>query len=203
MTAQPKPNDPSMEDILASIRRIIADDQANAGKKPEPAPVAAPAALEEEEEDVFNLTPALRVNPPEPAVEEPAADANQDDVDVLFREIEEPAPAAEAEADTSALMAEFEQEFAAASDPEPAPVPAAPPPAMTMEELISPQAGASVSSAFSQLAHTVLAQNARTLDDLVQDMLRPMLKTWLDNNLPTIVERLVRAEIERVARGGR
>jgi cell pole-organizing protein PopZ len=48
-----------------------------------------------------------------------------------------------------------------------------------------------------------LVQNARTLDDLVQDMLRPMLKAWLDDNLPTIVERLVRTEIERVSRGPR
>ncbi|XBY46276.1 DUF2497 domain-containing protein [Methyloraptor flagellatus] len=48
---------------------------------------------------------------------------------------------------------------------------------------------------------TVLSSNARTLEDLVQDMLRPMLKGWLDQNLPTMVERLVRAEIERVSRG--
>ena len=52
-------------------------------------------------------------------------------------------------------------------------------------------------------AHTVLTQNARTLEDLVKDMLRPMLKGWLDENLPPMVERLVRAEIERVSRGGR
>ena len=44
-------------------------------------------------------------------------------------------------------------------------------------------------------------QNSRTLDDLVQEMLRPMLKNWLDDNLPSMVERLVRAEIERVSRG--
>ena len=50
---------------------------------------------------------------------------------------------------------------------------------------------------------TVLSGQARTLEDLVQDMLRPMLKSWLDENLPGMVERLVRAEIERVTRGGR
>ena len=60
---------------------------------------------------------------------------------------------------------------------------------------------AAVDSAFNALAHTVLVQNARTLEDLVREMLRPMLKTWLDDNLPGLVERLVRAEIERVARG--
>ncbi|MGC1777066.1 MAG: DUF2497 domain-containing protein, partial [Xanthobacteraceae bacterium] len=67
--------------------------------------------------------------------------------------------------------------------------------------LISQEASSAVDSAFNALAQTVLAQNARTLEDLVREMLRPMLKTWLDDNLPGMVERLVRAEIERVSRG--
>ncbi len=56
-------------------------------------------------------------------------------------------------------------------------------------------------SAFNSLASTVLGANARTLEDLVKEMLRPMLKTWLDDNLPSLVERIVRDEIERVSRG--
>ena len=67
--------------------------------------------------------------------------------------------------------------------------------------LISAATTAAVDSAFNTLAQTVLVQNARTLEDLVREMLRPMLKTWLDDNLPGMVERLVRAEIERVSRG--
>ena len=67
--------------------------------------------------------------------------------------------------------------------------------------LLSSDAGAAVSGAFSALAHTILAQNARTLEDLVTDLLKPMLKDWLDENLPPLVERLVRQEIERVSRG--
>ena len=55
-----------------------------------------------------------------------------------------------------------------------------------------------VDLAFNTLAHTVLVQNSRTLEDLVREMLKPMLKAWLDDNLPNMVERLVRAEIERV-----
>ena len=47
----------------------------------------------------------------------------------------------------------------------------------------------------------MLVQNARTLEDLVREMLRPMLKSWLDDNLPSLVERIVKAEIERVSRG--
>ena len=54
-------------------------------------------------------------------------------------------------------------------------------------------------SAWDALAQSVLAENVRTLQDLVQEMLRPMLRSWLDDNLPTLVERLVRAEIERLA----
>ena len=56
-------------------------------------------------------------------------------------------------------------------------------------------------SAFNSLANTVLSNNARTLEDLVKEMLRPMLKSWLDDNLPGLVERIVKAEIERVSRG--
>jgi cell pole-organizing protein PopZ len=69
------------------------------------------------------------------------------------------------------------------------------------DALISAATTSAVDSAFNTLAHTVLVQNARTLEDLVREMLRPMLKTWLDDNLPGLVERLVRAEIERVSRG--
>ena len=67
--------------------------------------------------------------------------------------------------------------------------------------LLSPRATAAVDLAFNTLAHTVLVQNSRTLEDLVREMLKPMLKAWLDDNLPNLVERLVRAEIERVSRG--
>ena len=66
---------------------------------------------------------------------------------------------------------------------------------------VAPTTSAAVDSAFNTLAQTVLVQNARTLEDLVREMLRPMLKSWLDDNLPGMVERIVRAEIERVSRG--
>jgi cell pole-organizing protein PopZ len=67
--------------------------------------------------------------------------------------------------------------------------------------LVSEATISAVDSAFNTLAQTVLVQNGRTLEDLVREMLRPMLKVWLDDNLPSMVERLVRAEIERVSRG--
>lgn len=93
--------------------------------------------------------------------------------------------------------------------PEPAPEPppriernyAPPPPPMPDQALISNSTMSAVDNAFNSLAHTVLGNNARTLEDLVKEMLRPMLKGWLDDNLPSMVERIVRAEIERVSRG--
>jgi cell pole-organizing protein PopZ len=66
---------------------------------------------------------------------------------------------------------------------------------------LSNATNAAVNAAFNELARTVLVQNSRTLEDLVREMLRPILKSWLDDNLPNLVERLVRAEIERVSRG--
>ena len=56
-----------------------------------------------------------------------------------------------------------------------------------------------VYSAWNALAQTVLVEHERTLEDLVREMLRPMLRAWLDDNLPTLVERLVLVEIERIA----
>jgi uncharacterized protein len=182
--AADKAHEPSMEEILASIRRIIADDQA---AKPAEAP-AAP-----EPEDVLDLAevaePVMR-----PRIVEP-----------------EPEPAPDL-LDFDAI--DFDDPLEATPEPEPIPEPPPPPPPPPQpalqaarapesepEALVSPATDASVSGAFNLLAHTVLTQNARTLEDLVKEMLRPMLKSWLDDNLPAVVERLVRAEIERVSRG--
>ena len=66
-------------------------------------------------------------------------------------------------------------------------------------QLLSGEVNNAVHAAFNALAQTVLVDNFRTLDDVVREMLRPMLKGWLDDNLPGVVERLVRAEIERLS----
>ena len=76
----------------------------------------------------------------------------------------------------------------------------APEPAQT---LVSPDAAAAISSHFQALAASMIINDSDLLHRYAQEMLRPMLKQWLDDNLPVLVERLVRAEIERVARGRR
>lgn len=190
--AAEKAHEPSMEEILASIRRIIADDQAV--KPAEAAPVRAP---QPEDDDVLDLADMDEPMRPEPAPQAP-----------------EPAPRAAPKPtplDLDALDFDAIDFDAIEPEPEPAPPPRAaapeptvarrPEPAPEAAPLISSAAGASVNHAFNLLATTVSSQNARSLEDLVQDMLKPMLKAWLDDNLPVMVERLVRAEIERVSRG--
>jgi len=202
MSAQPKPSEPSMEEILASIRRIISDDEAKPAEAPPPAVtdgddelkalLAGASAVSAADDDVLDLgAEANLIAAPEP--EPPAeAQAQAESSDIDFLEAAEPTAPAEPEP-------VLPQAFV----PPPAPPPAASAPSFDMAQLLSDQTSSAVTSAFGQLAHTVLSNNARTLEDLVKDMLKPMLKSWLDDNLPTMVERLVRAEIERVARGGR
>jgi cell pole-organizing protein PopZ len=183
-----------MEEILASIRRIIADDDAS--KSPSKAENPMPP-------------PPTPMAPPRPAPSRPVAAAppppvepvmQQDDLDAMLGEVDKPAENSDADVLdlTEAMAAETPM-------PEPVPVPSMPElqseSAPTPRPLISSSTSAAVDSAFNTLAHTVLVQNARTLEDLVREMLRPLLKSWLDDNLPGMVERLVRAEIERVSRG--
>jgi cell pole-organizing protein PopZ len=67
--------------------------------------------------------------------------------------------------------------------------------------IISEEAGRQVTASFSELAEAIAARGRKSLDEVAEDLMRPILQDWLDNNLPTMVERLVREEIERIARG--
>ena len=69
--------------------------------------------------------------------------------------------------------------------------------------LLSPRAETQVSGSFDDLAKAMIEGNSRKLDEVVEELLRPMLKGWLEGNLPQMVERMVREEIERVSRGRR
>lgn len=93
------------------------------------------------------------------------------------------------------------------AQPEPTAVESAlPDPTLTedmTEQLLEPTTQAAASSAFSQLDALALSSDGRTVEDLIRELLRPMLKGWLDENLPGVVEKLVQREIERVSRGKR
>lgn len=72
-----------------------------------------------------------------------------------------------------------------------------------LRPILSDMAGRQVTAAFSDLTSAIEKERQQSLAEIAEDMIRPMLQEWLDNNLPTMVERLVREEIERVSRGGR
>ncbi|WP_426433775.1 PopZ family protein [Bradyrhizobium genosp. P] len=236
MTQPAKVQEPSMEEILASIRRIIADDEAKPAAAEKPAAVTAPPPKVEPPQPAKAAmksppaaAPAAKAAAaPAPKPPAPTASNNQDDIDSLLASLEEATPAAEIRppqpdgdvfelTDDMALPdpapapsfrkvepqddVEFTESAAARSlnrqpSYEPPPIETAPAP-----PIISGTTMRAVESAFNSLANTVLSNNARTLEDLVKEMLRPMLKSWLDDNLPGLVERIVKAEIERVSRG--
>ncbi len=195
--------EPTMEEILASIRRIINEDDApQAQAAPEPAAPAEPEevqfeapepesdAVEEAEEDVLELTDRV-----EEEGEGTSPMAIADDLMILDRE-EEVAPEPEPEP-------EPEPVFEAAPEPAPAPRPApAPAPVEDEDTLLAEPAASAAAGAFAALTENlrVSSDNGQTLEGIVRELMRPMLKQWLDENLPSIVEAKVQEEIERVAR---
>jgi cell pole-organizing protein PopZ len=213
-----KVQEPSMEEILASIRRIIADDD-SAKPATKPAPDSAPAAAAPAVAPAAPVSRPTAVPPLKPERQQ-GVDAMLARLDALPRGGERGDPqdvldlteqmATPAEAELPAFRTIDGQSDVVFTDtpapPEPRVSaeprrPAAPPPPAVDRSLMSSSTSAAVDSAFNTLAQTVLVQNARTLEDLVREMLRPMLKSWLDDNLPSLVERIVKAEIERVSRG--
>ncbi|MDP1911721.1 DUF2497 domain-containing protein [Brevundimonas sp.] len=197
--------EPTMEEILASIRRIISEDDAPAETAPAAAAAPAPEASPEPEPLVSSA-----LMDETPSMEEPHA--SEEDVLELTDAYE--APAAESLGDLdispsepfpSAPVAEsvFVDEPVEAYAPEPASAPAP-----ARDSLVGDSAAASAASAFAGLASTVRkpepmessSGSGPTVDELARSLLRPMLREWLDANLPAIVEAQVRKEVERIAR---
>jgi cell pole-organizing protein PopZ len=203
--------EPTMEEILASIRRIISEDSSEPAK---------PAA-----------TPVSAKAPPPPPVQEDVLELNEIVAEEEFEELPpEPAPIPTRQPEPPPVQAaqpqpqHHQRPFEVVQERErepvvpPTPTPPRPQPAYTKpvqqesdvmlvekeEEpgLVSSNASSKAIAAFSQLARSmpVVKNEGRTLEDVVQDMLKPMLKEWLDEHLPGTVERLVQEEIDRLAR---
>jgi uncharacterized protein len=222
LESEQRAHEPSMEEILASIRRIIADDDALPLMR-RPSLVSREAAPPETDRVSDVRAAAPRQAPAHPAapihlvpaqvspLQEPAEGeiSSRAAGNVGYTEpSDDAAPADERTSGDYELRASFaeaspqaEREPAAAA---PEHGPGAPAPGEAEHtRLISPTADASVAASFQSLAASMFLRESDMLARTTREMLRPMLKQWLDDNLPIIVERLVRAEIERVARGGR
>jgi uncharacterized protein len=244
LDAERRAHEPSMEEILASIRRIIADDDslpvlredehendspeplavqardeapeppvnAASEQKPEPesvrpredrwpraisTPQQAPAPARREEPHLENerrwgAAPSVRPIRSEYSAHEPFR--NEPSFAPKRSSPLPPAPEAPRERPQSERAPAAPRNFPAPS-PSSSPAPA--------QTLVSIDAAATVSAHFQALAESAVMQDSDFLNRCAQEVLRPMLKQWLDDNLPVLVERLVRAEIERVARGRR
>ncbi len=258
MAAPKSAPEPSMEDILASIRRIISDESGSAAPEPREfeddfdkvdtasgaeADVTADtggleAGASNSQDDIDALFGDMDMGDdtgdammpdmsPEPEMADtPATEiGDADDADDVLELTEEMTVPTEADVfpetvfepdivppptepmdDLLSIDAEEASEPAVAmADPDLPDMDAAPPQtlAASMDRLMSPETDQSVRQAFGDLASRLMSRESRTVEDLITEMLRPMLKDWIDDNLSQIVERLVREEIERVSRGGR
>jgi hypothetical protein len=196
MTAESVQREPTMEEILASIRRIISEDDTAGGDAlqltPEPEPLANGVhhdAFEIESAEEAGVTDAA----PEPLAVVAPPPAPDHDLMIMEHE-EEPAPPPEPEPAPVAAPAAF------------APPPVAPRPvpvAMADDGLVGESAAARSAGALGRLMGSMLVSSGVTLDDVVRQMLTPLLKDWLDANLPAIVEAEVEKEIHRIRRMAR
>jgi cell pole-organizing protein PopZ len=189
--------EPSMEEILASIRRIISEDgdeiadgddvkasedtvaEAQAPSD-EPAPAAEP---EDPDDDILELTDVVE----DEAAPEPEPEAEP-----------EPEPASEPAPEP---VAEPEPEPVREPEPEPVrPVEPVVADGRLVSDEVEQVSAATISGLTAALASSArIGDGDQTLEQLVKDVLRPILKEWLDANLPGMVERIVREEVERIA----
>jgi cell pole-organizing protein PopZ len=170
-----------MEEILASIRRIISEDDtespAAAAPPPVPSPEPAPAPA------------ASAAAEPLPVAEDDEEEFAASDLDDEELELTEKVES-HGDLDVYPPSAGIE---APTREPEPA----------ELGALVSAPAAAAAAAAFGRLSGSMaMPAPGRTLEDVVRELLRPLLQQWLDENLPGIVQRAVDAEVSRIARGG-
>jgi hypothetical protein len=194
MTGKTPEQEPSIEEILASIRQIISDDD----------DTREPGAIEQPPEEKADIP----VYQPEPEKEQPRPSFA--DVLDLTNEITE---------EEKELPPPVEEKFeipVARPEPERKPEPR---PSFDIgfgadeEDVFTQPAAAATTQAFSRLVGNVPLERPEsriahgngglTLEDITRDLLRPMLRQWIDENVPRLVERLVEKELEKLARRAR
>ncbi len=214
--------EPTMEEILSSIRKIIADDEQSGGDDT----AAVSAGVAEPEEAAVDMADDLDIafddfSDAVPETEEQVLEAlrtvDEDDADVfdtLDDFVEQ--PALEKIEDTFETLSEVEETFTESEPVEfevadPAPEPASTPmedePMMTSASISGASTADAVAGSLGKLLSKVEfgeeAGGNNTIEGVVREMLRPMLKEWLDDNLPGIVEKQVEVEVQRIARMAR
>ena len=243
--------EPSMEEILASIRRIIEnnepgpdgnpvgndealsqhaadenayepdyDEQESEGQRTaaNDAPVAQPVSLAEVAararvaSEIYSVPETYPADAPIDEPREELSDSGSEMDDAAAEELREALTSdepVELAAETVPDAVEQIEDEPAAQEPEvEIPETSSDQPELREDQqsggqLVSLQTGEKVAASFSELDAAIAAGQQRSFDEIAEEMLGPMLTQWLDDNLPTLVERLVREEIERVSRGNR
>ncbi|MGH1376898.1 MAG: DUF2497 domain-containing protein [Alphaproteobacteria bacterium] len=229
-------DEPSIEEILDSIRQIISEDEDEAGDSDEGDASAEPEAAAEEEpldqsaiDDMDFDAPAAEEEPLDqsaiddmdfdtPAAEEEPVEVDaEDDIVELTDKVED---AAEAPMEIDLIDRDEEESSEPEPTPEPEPIPEpepeptpepepepevipepTPAPPKEGDALFTQAAEAAAVQAIGELTRRAAVEhNGVTLEDIVRTELRPLLKDWLDRNLPTLIERLVSDELERVSK---
>lgn len=178
--------EPSMEEILSSIRKIIASDEEEA--KAEKTAAQGPArSVTEESDEVLELTEVVPADGGEKWPERAAA-----------AEHDRPQPRGQAEAAEETRRSEAVER------------PNVPQRAMAMpgESLVSEEAASAATAAFAKLARSLgreqpspmIPDSGKSIEVFLAELLRPLLKEWLDHNLPMIVERVVEQEVKKLAK---
>jgi uncharacterized protein len=171
------PPEPSMEEIIASISRIISEDKAQSE------PVRSSA---DEKEDILELTEALNEDGSVRHLAGPEAKANPESAPAAGHGASNGKTSPPLEAGQPHRDEEMEPRLG-----------------FVRERIVSAATSGAAAAAFAQLAALPREKRReseldRTLEDIVRDLLRPFLETWLNEHLPGIVERLVQEEIARV-----
>jgi cell pole-organizing protein PopZ len=186
MSESQSAHEPSMEEILASIRRIISDNDEGGEEN---------TATKQEVSEEFEPETTAELRKDE-------CDNGGDMAAMVKNAFAEETEVLAAQENAEEDIFELTAEMAVVSESELVPEQIAATAVEPSDGLVSSNAQATASAAFGSLSSTVLSHSgcSRTLEQIAEDLLRPFLKDWLDENLPTLVERMVREEIERVAR---
>jgi cell pole-organizing protein PopZ len=188
-------HEPTMEEILASIRKIISEDSPGEGAAVEVQPVAATApapapAAPAQNDDILELTQVV-ADTPAPMPEPIAAD------DIIFENIAPATPSNDIFSDHTRQA--LDNAFAAIPEEEPAPAPVRPAPAP-----LAPLDGSSVETVFERAVREsfepVLQKYISDNSAAVIDRMKPLIREWMDEHFPALLEGAVRAEVERVVK---
>ena len=210
MASSPQ-HEPTMEEILASIRKIISEDSTEATAAPAetPAPAAAaptpmavvpPAPKPEPEDDIMELTDEVAEPTPVAAVPEPAKPVQED---VVFETIKEPAMASTPSSDifSDKTRKAIDDTFAKLDTVAPEPAKSTPGVAAIVAKSVD---GDSVEAVFERAVRAAVGPHidqwmASEKDDLLAAM-RPLIREWMDEHFPALLEGAVRDEVARAVK---